>query len=240
MFTPRSLSSFFLWIIFTCGSSLLLLAQENIPATPPISAIGATPSPSDSVHGPSIPEKSDSSSNKETNSYKEENPSTAPSTENTPAPSGETSQETSSSMPTDPSMIPPPEDSSPTSENPALSNEQEGEAQTTPSLLPSVESIEKKKQELKVRYYQVRAEVEKEKDVAALKEKAAHATTDEGKRQALRAYYSLLFATMKKMDPTISERCDLLERAYLHRLEQVSVEPTVPLTPPPESKESSH
>jgi hypothetical protein len=97
--------------------------------------------------------------------------------------------------------------------------------------MPSTQSIEKKKHEIKIRYYEVRTGVEKEADVSALKEKADHATTDEEKRQALRAYYKLLFAKMKKMDPSIADRCDLMEKAYLRHLEQITLQPTIPLSP---------
>jgi hypothetical protein len=130
-------------------------------------------------------------------------------------------------------MIPPPQETSSNTESSTTSPAaNQTEQQATPPELPSTESVEKKKQELKVRYYEVRTRVEKEADVSALKEKADHATTDEGKRQALRAYYALLFTKMKKVDPSISKRCDLLEKAYLHRLEQVVIQPTVPLAPP--------
>ena len=142
----------------------------------------------------------------------------------------------SSVIPTDPSMVPPPL-SSPSEVNEGVSNvsvstSSEAEISTnSPSVMPSTQSIEKKKHEIKIRYYEVRTGVEKEADVSALKEKADHATTDEEKRQALRAYYKLLFAKMKKMDPSIADRCDLMEKAYLRHLEQITLQPTIPLSP---------
>jgi hypothetical protein len=37
---------------------------------------------------------------------------------------------------------------------------------------------------------------------------------------------------MKKIDPSISDWIDTMHAAYLRRLEQVRVEPTIPLNPP--------
>lgn len=144
--------------------------------------------------------------------------------------------DSSSLTPTDPSMVPPPQDPSSNSDdatnNVPVSTPAEPESSAdSPPPMPSTESIEKKKYELKKRYYEVRTEVEKEPEVSALKEKAEHATTDEGKRQVLRAYYELLFTKMKKTDSAIINRCDLMEKAYLRRLEQVTLQPTIPLLP---------
>jgi hypothetical protein len=38
---------------------------------------------------------------------------------------------------------------------------------------------------------------------------------------------------MKKIDPSLSEWIDTMHAAYLRRLAQVRVEPTIPLNPPP-------
>jgi len=142
----------------------------------------------------------------------------------------------SSLIPTDPSMVPPPASSASevndgvNNVSVATSSELEP-SNNAPSAMPSTQSIEKKKHEIKIRYYEVRTGIEKEADVSALKEKADHATTDEEKRQALRAYYKLLFAKMKKMDPSIADRCNLMEKAYLRHLEQITLQPTIPLLP---------
>jgi hypothetical protein len=61
--------------------------------------------------------------------------------------------------------------------------------------------------------------------------KAAKSFEDE--RAALREYYRLLFKKMKKADKDLTARCDRLEQAYLARLAQTRVEPTIPLNPPP-------
>ena len=149
------------------------------------------------------------------------------------APSEGSSETSSSLIPTDPSMVPPPaSEVNDGVSNVSASTSSELELLTnSPSPMPSTQSIEKKKHEIKIRYYEVRTCVEKEADVFALKEKADRATTDEEKRQALRAYYKLLFAKMKKTDPSIADRCDLMEKAYLRHLEQITLQPTIPLLP---------
>jgi hypothetical protein len=38
---------------------------------------------------------------------------------------------------------------------------------------------------------------------------------------------------MRKLDNTLSKKCDLMEKTYLARLAQTRVEPTIPLEPPP-------
>ena len=159
--------------------------------------------------------------------------------------SATTSEEPSSGVvPTDPSMIPPPENTPPANGSESLTplpvdpNAAGSTATGTPdeegaSPVNNTESVEKKKHELKVRYTEVRTQVEKEEAVAALRLKADQASTDEGKRQALRAYYELLFKRMKQVDVSLSQRCELMQGAYLRRLEQEKIEPTIPLHPAP-------
>ena len=122
-----------------------------------------------------------------------------------------------------------PETPAPSDPNAPASNETK-EVVKAPQEQP-LESIEKKQQQLKVRYYQVRTQVENDSEVSALKQQADRAATDEIKRQALRAYYDLLFKKMKAVDSSISDRCDAMQAAYLRRLEQTTLEPTIPLAP---------
>jgi len=105
-------------------------------------------------------------------------------------------------------------------------------AMPTPSVM-STESIEKKKQQLKVRYYEVRTQVEKDPAIKELKREADGAPSDEAKRQALRVYYEVLFAKMKNIDHELTSRCETMQAAYLRHLEQISIEPTIPLAPAP-------
>lgn len=89
---------------------------------------------------------------------------------------------------------------------------------------------------IQVRYREVRLEAEQDSNVAALLEKAKKATTFEGERAAYREYYRALFRRMKKIDSSIAKKCDEMEKAYLNRLAQTRVEPTIPLEPPPKPK----
>jgi hypothetical protein len=102
-----------------------------------------------------------------------------------------------------------------------------------PSPINASGNEEKQRQEQKTRYYTAKTQADKEEALASLQAKAEKARSDEEKRQALRAYYDLLAKRMKKIDPSISGWVDTMHAAYLRRLEQVRVEPTVPLNPAP-------
>ena len=95
---------------------------------------------------------------------------------------------------------------------------------------PSAQEIERK---LKIRYQEVRVQMEKDPAVHSLMEQSKAAKTFEDERAALREYYRLLFKKMKKVDKDLSARCDVMEKAYLARLAHMRVEPTIPLNPPP-------
>jgi flagellar biosynthesis/type III secretory pathway protein FliH len=92
---------------------------------------------------------------------------------------------------------------------------------------------EEQERKIKIRYQQVRTKAEQDSDVASLLAKAKTATTFEGERAAYRKYYELLFKKMRKLDSSLSKKCDLMEKTYLARLAQTRVEPTIPLEPPP-------
>ena len=86
---------------------------------------------------------------------------------------------------------------------------------------------------VKVRYKETRIKVEKTPALEALLAKAKSARTFESERAAYREYYRELFRRMKKLDPTLTKKCDAMEIAYLNRLAQTRIEPTIPLEPPP-------
>jgi len=92
---------------------------------------------------------------------------------------------------------------------------------------------EEQERKAKIRYQQVRTQVDKDPEVASLLDKAKKARTFEGERAAYREYYRTLFRRMKKVDPTLAKKCDQMEKAYLDRMAQTRVEPTIPLEPPP-------
>lgn len=86
---------------------------------------------------------------------------------------------------------------------------------------------------LAVRYQEVKLQVLKDPAVRSLREQADKAKTDEGKRQAMRAYYRLLFDKMVAIDGALKDKCETMQMAYLRRLGQFKVAPTIPLHPPP-------
>jgi hypothetical protein len=86
---------------------------------------------------------------------------------------------------------------------------------------------------ISARYKQLRIKVEKDPAVVSLWEQAQAASTYEQQRAGLREYYRLLFAKMREEDPTLTMRIDAMEQAYIQRLSQTRIEPTIPLQPPP-------
>jgi hypothetical protein len=99
-----------------------------------------------------------------------------------------------------------------------------------PAAGPSAGEIQRK---LKIRYNEVKVQAGKDPAVQSLWEQAQAAKTPEDERAAYREYYRLLFKKMKKIDKDLTEKCEIMERAYLTRLAQTRVEPTIPLNPPP-------
>jgi hypothetical protein len=102
-----------------------------------------------------------------------------------------------------------------------------------PSPVNATGNEAKQREDQKTRYYTAKTKADQEESLASLQARADKAKTDEGKRQALREYYDLLAKRMKKIDPSISEWIDTMHAAYLRRLAQIRVEPTIPQTPPP-------
>ena len=102
-----------------------------------------------------------------------------------------------------------------------------------PSPINTAGNEDKQRQDQKVLYYTVKVKADQDEGLIALQAKADKAKSDESKRQALRQYYDLLAKRMKKIDPSLSDWIDVMHSAYLRRLEQVRVEPTIPINPPP-------
>ena len=102
-----------------------------------------------------------------------------------------------------------------------------------PSPVNSAGNEERQRQEQKARYYAVKVKADKEEDLISLQDKATKAKNEEARRQALRQYYDLLAKRMKKIDGSLSDWIDTMHSAYLRRLAQDRLEPTVPLNVPP-------
>jgi hypothetical protein len=86
------------------------------------------------------------------------------------------------------------------------------------------------------RYKALRIKIDKDPELLSLKEQADAAKTYEGNRAALREYYRLLFKKMRAADKTLETRISTVEQAYLNRLAQTRLEPTIPLEPPPKPR----
>ncbi len=97
----------------------------------------------------------------------------------------------------------------------------------------AVESETRRQRDESIRLREVRVKAEKDPQVAELFAKSEAATATEDKRAALREYYRLLFKKIASMDESLKDRCALMEDAYIRRLAQTRLEPTIPLHPPP-------
>ena len=109
-----------------------------------------------------------------------------------------------------------------------------------PSPINSAGNEEKQRQDQKAKYYAAKVKADKEEGLASLLTKSDKAKSDETKREILREYYDLLAKRMKKIDPSISDWIDTMHAAYLRRLQQIRVEPSIPqgLPPIPDSSAS--
>lgn len=121
-------------------------------------------------------------------------------------------------------------DSSFTDPNAVVPEAAPSEIPAAPPSGPSEAEIQRK---IKVRYQEVRVQVEKDPAVKSLLDQANAAKTFEDERAALREYYRLLFKKIRKIDKELTEHCNQLEDAYIRRLAQTKLEPTIPLNPPP-------
>jgi len=102
-----------------------------------------------------------------------------------------------------------------------------------PGVPATFESAQEKARQLSIRYREVRVQAEKDPKVVSLFEQAGQAKTLEDQRAAMREYYRLLFKKIVAIDKSLAEKCKVMETAYLRRLAQERLEPTIPLNPPP-------
>jgi len=96
-----------------------------------------------------------------------------------------------------------------------------------------VESEAEKQRELNIRYREVRVKAEEDANVTRMLERADEAATLEDRRAALREYYRLLFKKIASIDSSLKVKSEIMEEAYIRRLAQTRLEPTIPLNPPP-------
>ncbi len=96
-----------------------------------------------------------------------------------------------------------------------------------------IESEAEKQRELSIRYREVRVQAEQDPQVVRMLERADEATSLEDRRAALREYYRLLFKKVTALDSSLKMKSEMMEEAYIRRLAQTRLEPTIPLNPPP-------
>jgi hypothetical protein len=107
------------------------------------------------------------------------------------------------------------------------------ERPAAPPIPPTFESAQEKARQVSIRYREVRVQAEKDPKVISLLEQAERAKTLENQRAAMREYYRLLFKKIVAIDKSLEQKCKVMETAYLRRLAQERLEPTIPLNPPP-------
>lgn len=219
-----------------------LFAQEAAPTAPPL--------PPTSEAGPSanpVPE-TPVSTEPAASPAPEAEPTPAAEASPTPAPGTETNPDTPPPPP--PDVIPmegqPPADGAPLDTAP-LAPEPLDQAMpdaaftdpnaiipdTPPSMPKTLDNEQEKARALTIRYKEVRVKVEKDPKVASLFAQSESAKSEEEKRSALREYYRLLFKKMVEIDKSLEEKCRVMENAYVRRLAQSRLEPSIPLNPPP-------
>lgn len=83
----------------------------------------------------------------------------------------------------------------------------------------------------RIHFREARIKALRDPKVQAEWDRSNKAKTDLEKREALKAYYKLLYAQILKIDPTVKKTAALRETASVHRLEQTRIDPTEPLDP---------
>jgi hypothetical protein len=83
----------------------------------------------------------------------------------------------------------------------------------------------------RIHFREARIKAERDPKVQAEWDRANKAKTDLEKREALKSYYTLLYARILKIDSSVKKTADLRSAASLHRLEQTRIDPTEPLDP---------
>jgi hypothetical protein len=227
--------------IALCVGAAFAQEEKATPtATPEVSA---TPSPAASPAPSATPESSATAAPEASpEGTPEATASAAP--ETMPADSAEASPSPASDTLPEPSDLG--ADAHPDESLPAGEFSNPGDLPNPDSLMPDdvnegvapppprvVENKFEKTRTQEVRYQEVKLQALKEAAIRDMRAKADAAKTDEGKRQALREYYRMLFAKMVSIDASLKGKCDTMLQAYLRRLGQYRVEPSIPLQPPP-------
>jgi len=203
-------------LLFCAFLPLHLVAQESPAAPSPSPTLAAKPKEAPLTLTPPSTAQSPSSDNDFINLPEADIPSDAIPVRDSEATLPSTPADADTSI-TDPNDIIP------------LDISTEAPVDTAARLMATAEQEIK----VKIRYKETRLKVEKTPALEALLAKAKAARTFESERAAYREYYRELFRRIKKLDSTLAKKCDAMETAYLSRLAQTRIEPTIPLEPPP-------
>lgn len=108
-----------------------------------------------------------------------------------------------------------------------------GEKERTLPPQATVEQAQKVSARELAKYKAAKIQAEKVPSIRSMYELAQKATTEEDYRAAMRTYYRMLFKKIELIDPSLAEKARGMQEAYLRRLAQTRIEPTIPLRPPP-------
>ncbi|PWU07392.1 MAG: hypothetical protein C5B47_06275 [Verrucomicrobia bacterium] len=110
-------------------------------------------------------------------------------------------------------------------------------AEVTPTPAVSLKDAEAQQKALDsqelAKYKAAKIQAEKVPAIRSLYERAQRAPTDEDYRAAMREYYRMLFKKIERLEPSLADKARGMQEAYLRRLAQTRIEPTIPLHPPP-------
>jgi hypothetical protein len=83
----------------------------------------------------------------------------------------------------------------------------------------------------RIRLRQLKTRVLREPKVQALYEQAHAAPTDYEKRETMKAFYTLLYTRIEKLDGSLKKRATTLRNQSINRLKQTKIDPTDPIDP---------
>lgn len=105
---------------------------------------------------------------------------------------------------------------------------------TMPETPPVIEDPAELERKMRVKFRKLRARLQGDPQLVALKEMAERAPTPEDYRAARRSYYALFFNKVRAADTSMKDYADRLEKESIADLYQTRIEPTIALNPPPE------
>lgn len=207
-------------VLLLLGIASITFAASPSPQSHPLALLGSSPeglgSPEDSL--PSV-EVSPASSKV----LDEEQKTNASSESN--------SEAAASPTPLDEGGLTTPQPGSPTAADPNALIPSGGGPASTPKLTETQQK-EMNAKEL-AKYKAVKVEAEKDPAIRRMAQRAQRTSTEEDYRAAMREYYRMLFNKIELLDPSLTGKARGMKEAYLRRLVQSRIEPTIPLHPPP-------